>query len=180
MSADQFKTSQTSAASSAFRRSALNAQPTQSDPATLAKTHQSYLCALRSGLLMNVTGFTKALLDTLRLLDHWAALFARFKTTQQNLDLEIDQGVVDALTNHRGDEHEILQEMERSRRTIEEQLDQLVKQLREAVDRNDAEGAWDSHGQSADGLDMGSSLPRWPVRFDIWIHGPMSRREESP
>jgi Gamma tubulin complex component C-terminal/Gamma tubulin complex component N-terminal len=156
-SAKPFKTSQSSAASNAFRRSALNTQPTQSDPATLAKAHQSYLSALRSDLLMNVTGFTKALLDTLRLLDHLVALFARFETTQQNLDLEIDQGVVDALANHGGDEHEILQEMERSRRAIEEQLDQLVQQLRDSVDRNDAEGAWDSHVQSADELDMGTS-----------------------
>jgi Gamma tubulin complex component N-terminal/Gamma tubulin complex component C-terminal len=155
---EQFKTSQASAASNPLRRSALNAQPTQSDPATLAKAHQSYLGALRSDLLMNVAGFTRALLDTLRLLDHLVALFARLETTQQNLDLEIDQGVVDALANHGGDEHEILQEMERSRAAIEEQLDELVKQLRESVDRNDAEGAWDSRGQRVDGLDMETLL----------------------
>lgn len=156
--AERFKASQSSVASNAFRRSALNEQSTQSDPATIAKAHQHYLSALRSSLLMNVTGFTKTLLDTLRLLDHFVALFARLQTTQQSLDLEIDEGVVDALANHRGDEHEILQEMERSRRTIEEQLDQLVRELRDSVDRSDGQDAWDIGGQGVYGLDLGISL----------------------
>ncbi len=157
-SQEQFKSSQSSAATRAFRRSALNQQPTQNDPATLAKAHQRYLCALRSSLLLKVTGFTKVLLETLRLLDHFVALFARLETTQRNLDLEADDGVIDALANHKSDEQETLQEMERSRKTIEEQLDKLVKELRDSVDRDNVEGAWEDGGQRLDELDLGSSL----------------------
>jgi hypothetical protein len=98
------------------------------------------------------------LFDTLRLLDHFVALFARLQAAQHNLDLEIEEGVVDALVNHRGDEHEILQEMERSREKIEEQLEQLVKELRDSVDQSNGEGAWDNVGQSLNELDLGTSV----------------------
>ena len=148
-----------SPASNAFRRrSASNQQPTQSDPATIAKAHQRYLSALRSSLLMNVPKFTKLLLDTLKLLDHFVALFARLQTVQQNLDLEIDDGVVDALVNHRSDENEVLQEMERSRKTIEDQLDGLVKELRDSVDQSNAEGSWDDVRHHLYELDLGTKL----------------------
>lgn len=160
MTAIHFNISQSSAASSAFRRSALNQQPRQSDPATLAKAHQRYLSALCSSLLLNVTGFTKALLHLLRLLDHFVALFGRLETTQQGLDLEADEGVVDALANHTRDEHEIIQELERSRSMIEDHLKELVKELRFSVD--DTTSPWEILGQSLDGLDLeASSYAPW-------------------
>jgi Gamma tubulin complex component N-terminal/Gamma tubulin complex component C-terminal len=164
---DHFQTSQSSAGS-AFRRSVLNQQPAQSDPATLAKAHQRYLIALRSSLLLNVAEFTKVLLDTLKLLDHFVALFARLQAAHHHLDLEIEEGVVDALMNHRGDKHEILQEMERSREKIEKQLEQLVKELRDSVDQSNGECAWDNVGQSLNELDLRTSgyIPWKPRQID--------------
>lgn len=142
LSPNQLRNSQRSAASSDFRRSALDRQPKASDPATLTKAHQRYLRALQASLLLNATDFTKVLLDVLRLVDHFVALFARLQTTQQHIDLEIDEGVVDALANHTRDEYQILQEMEHSRQTIEHRLDELLQQLRQSVDLGD--GAWDN------------------------------------
>ncbi|KAF7506209.1 hypothetical protein GJ744_012101 [Endocarpon pusillum] len=167
-SSQQFNASQSSAASSAYRQSALNQQRIQNDPATLARAHQRYLRALHSSLLLNVTGFTEALFDALRLLDHFVALFARLQSAQQNLDLEVDEGVVDALANHRADEHEILQEMERSRGSIEEHLDALVRELRDSVDRGHGEGAWDGDVSNINRLDLSSSLytPWRPQNID--------------
>jgi Gamma tubulin complex component N-terminal/Gamma tubulin complex component C-terminal len=155
MTAEQFKISQSSAASDAFRRSALNRRPRQSDPATLAKAHQRHLTALRSSLLLNAEEFTKALLRLLRLLDHFVALFGRLEATQQHLDLKVDERVIDALANHTSDEHDILQELERSRSTIEQHLKELVKELRRSVDH--APGPRESDGQSPDGLNLGAS-----------------------
>ena len=160
MTMRQFNISRSSATSGAFRRSALNQQPRQSDPATLARAHQRYLTALCSSLLLNATGFTEALLRLLRLLDHFVALFGRLDATQQGLDLEADEGVVDALANHTVDEHDILQELERSRSMVEDHLDELVKELRHSIDY--ATGLWESVGQSLDGLELGaSSYVQW-------------------
>lgn len=156
-SSAQFRISQSPVASGIFRRSASNQEPRQSDPATLARAHQRYLSALRASLLLHLTGFTQALLGTLKFVDHFVALFARLQITQQNLDLEVDEGVVDALANHRNDEHEILQEIERSRETIEEQLERLVKELRDSVDWTNIKGPWDV-GPSLNELDLGTSV----------------------
>lgn len=155
---EQFKNSQSTVASSALRPSVLNQLPTQSDPATLAKAHQRYLSALRSSLLLNVSGFTEKLLDMLRLVDHFVALFARLEATQRNLDLEAYDGVVDALANHNRDEHEILQEMERSRRSIEDQLDKLINELRNSVGQDNAEDALESGRQGLSELDVEISV----------------------
>lgn len=146
-SPQRLETSQLSATNCAFRHSLLSQQPTQSDPTTLAKAHQRYLSALHSSLLMNETGFTKVLLDVMILVDHFVALFGRLQVAHQNLDLEMDEGVVDVLADHRSDEQDILDEMERSRHRFEEQLGDLVKELRDSIDRSNAEGAWVSVGK---------------------------------
>jgi Gamma tubulin complex component N-terminal/Gamma tubulin complex component C-terminal len=162
---EQFKNNPSSATSSTFRRSVSNQQTKQSDPATLAVAHQRYLSALRSSLLLNMTSFTKVLLDIFRLVDHLVALFARLQTAEQNLDLEIDEGVFDVLGNHRNDEHQVLQEMERSRQTIEERLDELVRELRESVDGSEVESSWAPIGQSMSETDLGaSSFNPWRPR----------------
>ena len=155
MFAEPLETSQSPTASNGFRRSTLIQQPRQSDPATLAKAHQHYLTALRSSLLLNAGDFTKALLRWLRLLDHFVAVFGRLEATQQQLDLEVDEGVIDALTNHSSDKHEMLQELERSRSMIEEHLEELIKELRHSADHPPS--PWESVEQSLDGLNLGAS-----------------------
>ena len=151
---EHFKLSQSSVASSSFRWSALNQGPRQSDPATLAKAHQCHIGTLRSALLLNMTGFTRTLLSLLRLLDHFVALFGRLQATQQNLDLEVDEGIIDPLADYRSDEQDVLKELERSRSMIEEHLEELVTELRSSVDH--ATGPWESVGQNLDRLDLGT------------------------
>ena len=107
----------------------------RNDPATLAQAHQSYLRSLTAALLLTNAGFLGTLRDLLSLIDHFVALFGRLLPIQQGLDLQEDEGVMDALANYATDEKEILVEMERSRTALETCLTDLVEKVRDIDDQ---------------------------------------------
>jgi hypothetical protein len=105
--------------------------PNRNDPATLAQAHQSYIRSLVGALLLTHAGFVSTLRELLSNIDHFVALFERLLPVQHGLDLQEDEGVVDALANYAADEKDILSEMERSRILLERCLMDLVEKVRD-------------------------------------------------
>ena len=115
---------------SSYNESLAAQQTSRSDPSTLAQAHQAMLAALVTDLLLANESFVTALRDLLPMIDHLVALFLRLVPIQQGIDLQEDEGVVDALANYAKDEKDVLAEMDRSRKTVEEQLIRVVDTLR--------------------------------------------------
>jgi Gamma tubulin complex component N-terminal/Gamma tubulin complex component C-terminal len=116
----QLKTSQLSNSSEKAR-----------DPRTLAQGHQAFLAALHAGLLLDKSQLVIGLRSFLNLIDHYVALFHRLQTIWEGLDLQEDDGVVDAFSNYAQDETSVLAEMSRSRTLLEEALIGLVTKLKD-------------------------------------------------
>ncbi|POS87439.1 hypothetical protein EPUL_003169 [Erysiphe pulchra] len=74
------------------------------DPQSLADAHQRYLSALASGLLLKISAFTHPLYHLLQQIDHLVALVHRIYSIWQSLDLEADEGVVDAFSDFHKEE----------------------------------------------------------------------------
>lgn len=104
----------------------------RTDPRSLAKGHALFLKALYTGLLLDNELFVTSLKDLLVLLDHYIALFGRLQSIWQGLDLQEDDGVLDAFSNYAEDETAVLGEMSRSRQLVENALASLVDRLKEA------------------------------------------------
>ena len=120
-----------------YRENLTAQKASRSDPSHLALAHQVMLTALVTDLLLTNDSFVMALRDLLPMIDHLIALFSRLVLTQQGIDLQEDDGVVDALANYAKDEEDVLAEMDRSRTTIEEQLVRVVDALRAVEESGD-------------------------------------------
>ncbi|KAJ9644591.1 hypothetical protein H2199_003554 [Coniosporium tulheliwenetii] len=110
--------------------SAEPAEETPHDPEALASAHRRFLAALLSSLLLVDNDWTRTLRTLLSHVDELVAFFTRLQTIQQNLDLEEDEGLVDALTNHAEEEKQVALELDRSRKRVDSDLQFLVARLR--------------------------------------------------
>jgi hypothetical protein len=110
------------------------------DPETLTEAHRSYLTALLESLLLNDTPFISALHVFLSHIDHFIALITRLQTVQQNLDLETDEGVVDALANYASEEQEIISSLLDAKKLLDDGVRGLVERLREVEQRRHGAG----------------------------------------
>ncbi|KAJ9669497.1 hypothetical protein H2201_000364 [Coniosporium apollinis] len=110
--------------------SAEPAEETPHDPEALASAHRRFLAALLSSLLLVDNDWTRTLRTLLSHVDELVAFFTRLQTIQQNLDLEEDEGLVDALTNHAEEEKQVALELDRSRKRVDSDLQSLVARLR--------------------------------------------------
>ena len=105
----------------------------ETDPVALAQAHKTCLRAMTKALFLEEDTYMSHFQELLRLIDHFVALFSRLQLAWQGLDLQEDQGVVDALTNYKKDEGEILWEMDRSSRSLDEKVDQIVQDIKGLV-----------------------------------------------
>ncbi|KAL9622720.1 MAG: hypothetical protein Q9160_003030 [Pyrenula sp. 1 TL-2023] len=101
----------------------------QPDPETLTNAHRLYLSSLTSSLLLSSKDFCKAVRGAVASVQHYTALMSRLQRVQKSLDLEEDEGVLDALADHRGEEKKILVEMDQSRGELEEGLKEIFISL---------------------------------------------------
>ncbi|OCT44746.1 putative gamma-tubulin complex component GCP4 [Cladophialophora carrionii] len=106
-------------------------QRVPTDPRALADAHRRYLHALNAALFLTNDGFIESLKELLEKVDHLVALFSRLQTVWQGLDLEDDEGVVDAFSNYAHDEVEVLAEMDRTRNAVEASLSKIVDEIRD-------------------------------------------------
>ena len=108
------------------------------DPQTLADAHRKYLAALSSNLLLTTSSFTDPLYHLLQQIDHLVALVYRVHTIWQSLDLEADEGVVDAFSDFHKEEKDVKEQLVVIAGRVKEAIEELVKSLRD-VDQ-DKEG----------------------------------------
>ncbi|RYO77073.1 hypothetical protein DL766_009930 [Monosporascus sp. MC13-8B] len=98
--------SQHTTAGRSDRRPRIVAQ--QHDPQTLSAAHRLYLRALTRRLLLTRTSFTDPLYALLIHIDHLVALIHRLDGIWTSIDLEADEGVVDAFSNLEAEEKDVL------------------------------------------------------------------------
>ena len=100
------------------------------DPRAIAEAHRRYLQAMNAALFLTHDNFIDILTELLNRADHLVALFSRLQTVWQGLDLQDDEGVVDAFSNYAQDEREVLAEMDRTRDAVEAFLVKIVEEIR--------------------------------------------------
>jgi len=101
------------------------------DPEVLASAHRRFLKAVTKSLLIADTTFTKLLRILLMHVDELVAFILRLQTIQQNLDLEEDEGVIDAMANNEQEEKDVQLELDRSRKRVDSDMKAVVDRLRE-------------------------------------------------
>jgi hypothetical protein len=111
------------------------------DPQTLADAHRRYLSALSSSLLLTTPSFTDPLYHLLQQIDHLVALVYRIHSIWQSLDLEADEGVVDAFSDFHKEEKDIKEQLLVVANRVKGAIEELVRCLR-GVDQ-EKEG-WDN------------------------------------
>ena len=111
------------------------------DPQTLAEAHRKYLIALCKGLLLTTSSFTDPLFHLLQQIDHLVALVHRIYTIWQSLDLEADEGVVDAFSDFHKEEKDVKQQLVVVADRVKGAIEELVKSLR---DVNQEKEGWES------------------------------------
>lgn len=110
------------------------------DPEALTAAHRRYLFSLVQSLFINDTPFTHALRELLSRIDHFIALVVRLESIQRNMDLETDEGVVDALVDYAGEEREVWQALRGARANTEKGINEVVARLRDIDDSRTDEG----------------------------------------
>lgn len=107
------------------------AKSTNSDPRIIAQAHQACLNSLSSALLLEDSNFVNTLQRLLHLIDHCVALFIQLQKIWEGLDLQEDDGVMDAFTNYAQDEKDVFSEMDRSRTELDSLLTRLVDNIKQ-------------------------------------------------
>ena len=125
--------------STSHEKSSITGQ-TQHDPETLTAAHRRYLSTLVQSLFLNSTPFTQSLRLLLNSIDRFAAMVIRLESIQRNMDLETDEGVVDALNDYGSEEREVWQDLHTIREAVEVQIKDVVDKLREIDDSRSGEG----------------------------------------
>ncbi|KAI9800283.1 MAG: hypothetical protein M1833_003397 [Piccolia ochrophora] len=124
-------------------------QATPHDPETLSLAHTTYLSALTTQLLLTDRPFTLSLRALLLATDTFTSLITRLSQTWQTLDLETDEGVVDAFSDVRAEEKDVLGEVERVRERVRGGVKEVIGRLRVLDQRG--EGGWRGTSGSVNG-----------------------------
>lgn len=115
-------------------------QQQQHDPETITVAHRRYLSSLTQFLFLTEVPFTSALRSFLTSIDHLVAIVSRLETVQRNLDLEADEGVVDALADYAQEEQSLWSELREARESAETGIKEIVSRLRDIDDSRSGEG----------------------------------------
>jgi hypothetical protein len=100
------------------------------DPQTLADAHRRYLDALATNLLLTTSSFTDPLYHLLQQIDHLVALVHRVHSIWQSLDLEADEGVVDAFSDFHKEEKDVKQQLVVIANRVKAAIEELIRSLR--------------------------------------------------
>lgn len=110
------------------------------DPEALTVAHRRHLATLVQSLFLTDVPFTSALRALLTSVDGFVALAIRLESIQGNMDLETDEGVVDALVDYGQEERDVWQELHDAHNDVETGIQDLVTRLRELDDHRS--GDW--------------------------------------
>jgi len=133
------------------------------DPQTLADAHRRYLSALATNLLLTNPSFTDPLYHLLQQIDHLVALVHRVHSIWSSLDLEADEGVVDAFSDFHKEEKDVKEQLVIIAKRVKDAIEELVRSLRE-VDQ-DKDG-WESGFEELVVSDEEGYRPRKVGRVD--------------
>ena len=145
------------------------------DPEALTIAHRRHLSTLVQSLFLTDVPFTSALRALLTSVDHFVALTTRLETIQQNMDLEEDEGVVDALVDYGHEERQIWEELRATRGQVKVGIQNLVASLRDIDDYRASEGfgfasrsthGWPGSQVDGTGPSAGHYVPRQPAGVD--------------
>ncbi|RDW78652.1 putative gamma-tubulin complex component GCP4 [Aspergillus mulundensis] len=114
--------------------------PRRHDPEALTVAHRRYLFSLVQLLFINDAPFTAALRGLLAKIDHFIALVIRLESIQRNMDLESDEGVVDALVDYASEEREVWHALGAARGDTEKGINEVIARLRDIDDSRAEEG----------------------------------------
>lgn len=101
------------------------------DPQTLSAAHQRYLLYLKHQLLITTPSFTEPLFSLLQYIDHLVALVHRMHSVWSSLDLEVDEGVVDAFSDFHKEEKQVGAQLVTAAQKVKDAINCLVISLRE-------------------------------------------------
>lgn len=104
------------------------------DPEALTAAHRRHLALLVHSLFLTNGPFTSALRALLTSVDRFVALAIRLEIVQQNMDLETDEGVVDALVDYAQEEREVWEELRATSEAVKTGMNNLVASLRDIDD----------------------------------------------
>ncbi|KAL9080772.1 MAG: hypothetical protein Q9157_000559 [Trypethelium eluteriae] len=143
------------------------------DPETISTAHRTFLATLISSLLLADAKFTSELRALVTHIDGLIAYVTRLQAIQQSLDLEADEGVVDALTDYEKEERNTLLEIDRGRKRLDGGMKGVVGRLRELDAERMGRGAGfgiTSMGkaQEVDSRDGG-------IQYEAWRGGGLDR-----
>lgn len=140
------------------------------DPEALTVAHRRHLSSVVKSLFLTDVPFTSALRALLTCVDRFVALTIRLETIQRNMDLETDEGVVDALVDYAQEEHEVWQELRVTSDNVQSGMKDLVTSLREIDDSRSGGESVGAAGQWGNGPSTGPSfrhyVPRQPAGVD--------------
>jgi hypothetical protein len=121
--------------------------------------------ALTAASFLTNAPFVEALKVILLQIDHFVALFSRLQSVWRGLDLQDDDGVLDAFSNFVQDEKDVLSEMDRTRDTLESSLVELVEKIRLVEQDNLPGGQFSSMVDSLSEMDLDSwKFSPWKAR----------------
>lgn len=100
------------------------------DPETLATAHRLYLRTLTRRLLLTQPSFTDALYELLVQIDHLVALVHRLHGIWTSMDLEADEGVVDAFSDLGAEEADVRVNIRDVERKVKLNVEGVVNTLR--------------------------------------------------
>jgi len=113
------------------RRGNREPNPTQQhDPESLATAHRTYLRGLTLHLLLTQPSFTEPLYALLVHIDHLVALVHRLDAIWTSMDLESDEGVVDAFADLEADERSVRGALRDLEEKVKRGIEEVVHALR--------------------------------------------------
>ncbi|KAI1849929.1 hypothetical protein JX266_004308 [Neoarthrinium moseri] len=101
------------------------------DPQSLSIAHQQYLQALVRRLLLTQAKFTEPLYNLLIQTDHLVALIYRLDGIWTSMDLEADEGVVDAFSNLEAEESDVQSHLREVESKVKKEVEEVVRVLRD-------------------------------------------------
>jgi hypothetical protein len=100
------------------------------DPQTLSIAHRLYIRVLTRRLLLTHPTFTDPLYNLLIYIDHLVALIHRLNGIWTSMDLEADEGVVDAFSNLEAEETDVKSSIGDVERNVKQGVEDVVSALR--------------------------------------------------
>lgn len=107
------------------------------DPQTLSEAHRQYLSSLAQSLLLTTSSFTDPLYYLLQQIDHLVALVHRIHSIWQSLDLEADEGVVDAFSDFHKEEKDIEEQLTVITARVKNGIELVIQNLRDIDQEKD-------------------------------------------